>query len=187
MAPIDAHTANRANPMCSNDMITRAINPAATSSSMMPHPPCSRSNCRHGQGFHTSRHRKMKKETNIPIPTNSHPNPNIQPIKTVAKLAIHIPTNSSQTAVPGSGASDVDILPVAQTPTKNPTTITINDTTRSMTRAAIGETDESMSCHDTKYRISAAASEPAVPGAMGEKPEPNPLPIIHASLSVNDS
>ena len=59
----------------------------------------------------------MKKETNIPMPTNSHPNPNIQPIKTVAKLAIHIPTNSSQTAVPGSGASGVDIF--ARSPDPN--------------------------------------------------------------------
>ena len=185
--PIDGRTANQANPTCNSDMMTRVINPAATSSSIMPHPPCSRSNCRQGQGFHTSKHRKMKKETNIPMPTKSHPNPNIQPIQTVAKPAIHIPTNSSQTAVPGSGASGVDILPVAQTPTKNPTTITINDTTRSRARAAVGKTGESMSCHDAKYRIRAAASEPAVPGAMGEKPEPNPLPIIHAILSVNDS
>ena len=98
----------------------------------------------------------MTKETKIPEAQKSHPNPNIQPMQTVAKPPIHIPTYSSQTAVPGSGASGVDILPVAQTPTKNPTTITINDTTRNdttrndTTRAAVWKTGESMSCHDTK-------------------------------------
>ena len=146
--------------------------PAPTSSSIMPHPLGNRSSRRHGQGFKMSIARKATKaiaasSTLTPIPWAV-----TQGSVSGSKVS-HIPTNSSHTATPGSGFSGVDIRPVAHTPTPKPATAIASSTMPPMP-------DPSSSATRDKTR---AAAEPAVPGAIGKNPLPNPLPMHHASRS----
>ena len=132
--------------------------PARTSSNMIPQPLGSDSTLLIGHGFNISKILNIK-NANI---NHSH-------VLGKRKQVTHKPTYSSQTTFPGSGLLSVDRIPVAQIPTTNPTTIIDKK---------IGEP---LGTGSTQY-IKRAAAVPKVPGAIGESPTPDPVPINHATF-----
>lgn len=86
-----------------------------------------------------------------------------------AKVAIHVPKNSSITTDRGSSPQNLSITLSVQTPTKSET-ITNN---MLITSNNVGEQNQNNAIHINKAR-----NAPAVPGATGTKPVPRPVEII---------
>ena len=128
------------------------------SSIITPHPPGSFSILRIPKGLRIS---KKRKSTKAARPYHTCP-------AGAASRLIHTPTISSTTTREGSSPQAGSRRSAAQTPAKVKTSIkaTVIHNNATPDRR-----------NDRRYHTKAASNAPAVPGATGEKPEPNPVPI----------
>ena len=128
------------------------------SSIITPMPPGKASMRRIPNGFKISKKRNNTKAANA--------YQRLSPL--AASNGIQTPTISSTTMREGSSPQAGSRRSAAQTPAKVKTSIkaTVNHNNATPDRR-----------NDRRYHTKAASNAPAVPGATGEKPEPNPVPI----------